>query len=65
LINRYGCRITTLVGAVIATIGLVLSGFVQSLYMMYITVGIVVGFGFGLIYVPAIVSVGNYIYIFK
>lgn len=58
--NKYGCRTTTIIGAVIASFGFVLSYFITSFYYLYFTVGIVVGFGFGLIYVPAIVSVGYY-----
>lgn len=60
LTNRYGCRWTTLIGAFIASIGFVLSFFATSIYMLYVTIGCIVGLGFGLIYVPAIVSVGYY-----
>ena len=59
LTNRFGCRITTIFGATIATIGFVLSVFAERLFVLYITIGFVVGIGFGLVYVPAIVSVGK------
>lgn len=58
--NRFGCRATTILGSLIASSGFVMSYFVKSFYFLYFTIGIVVGFGFGLIYVPAIVSVGYY-----
>lgn len=58
--NRFGCRMTTIIGSLIASLGFVMSYFVTSFYYLYFTVGIVVGIGFGLIYVPAIVSVGYY-----
>jgi MFS family permease len=60
LTNRYGCRWTTLIGSFIAAIGFALSFFATSIYMLYVTIGCIVGLGFGLIYVPAIVSVGYY-----
>ncbi len=40
--------------------GFFLSCFVTKFFYLYLTIGVVVGFGFGLIYVPAIVSVGYY-----
>jgi hypothetical protein len=53
--------LTTIFGATIATIGFILSVFAKRLFILYITIGIVVGIGFGLVYVPAIVSVGKLI----
>lgn len=41
--NRYGCRITTIIGSIIASFGFVLSYFVTSFYYLYFTIGIVVG----------------------
>ncbi|KAL3848224.1 hypothetical protein ACJMK2_019097 [Sinanodonta woodiana] len=58
--NKYGCRVTTIVGAIIATAGFVLSIFAPNLYFLYFTFGVLSGIGFGLIYLPAIVSVGYY-----
>lgn len=58
--NKFGCRLTTILGSLIASLGFVLSYFATSIYFLYITIGLIVGFGFGLIYVPAIVSVGYY-----
>ncbi len=56
---------TTIFGATIATIGFILSVFAKRLFILYITIGIVVGIGFGLVYVPAIVSVGKLILTIK
>ena len=50
---------TTFIGSIIATIGFILSVFAKKLFILYITIGVVVGMGFGLVYVPAIVSVGK------
>lgn len=60
LTNKYGCRATTIAGAVIAAAGFVLSLFSPNLYFLYFSFGIMSGLGFGLIYLPAIVSVGYY-----
>jgi hypothetical protein len=57
--------LTTIFGATIATIGFILSVFAKRLFILYITIGIVVGIGFGLVYVPAIVSVGKLILTIK
>ncbi|RNA24814.1 monocarboxylate transporter 12 [Brachionus plicatilis] len=58
--NKFGCRKTTIFGTLIASLGFFLSFFVTKFYYLYITIGLVVGIGFGIIYVPAIVSVGYY-----
>ena len=41
--NKYGCRWTTVIGSCIATLGFVLSFFVQKFFYLYITIGVVVG----------------------
>jgi MCP family monocarboxylic acid transporter-like MFS transporter 14 len=60
LTNKFGCRLTTIIGSFIAFLGFFLSCFVTKFFYLYLTIGVIVGFGFGLIYVPAIVSVGYY-----
>jgi len=58
--NRFGCRLVTIAGAVLAAGGLALSCAAKSIVFLYFTVGILTGLGFGLIYLPAIVSVSIY-----
>ena len=58
--NKFGCRTTCIVGTVIASIAFILSTFSDSVVMLMVTYGVVGGIGFGLIYLPAIVSVGYY-----
>merc|ERR1719228_1851011 len=58
--NRYGCRAVTIAGAILAAAGLALSCAAKSIVVLYFTVGILTGLGFGLIYLPAIVSVSVY-----
>lgn len=58
--NRFGCRLVTIAGAILAAAGLALSLAATSVIVLYFTIGILTGLGFGLIYLPAIVSVSVY-----
>ncbi|CAF5007572.1 unnamed protein product, partial [Rotaria sp. Silwood1] len=58
--NMYGCRIVTIVGACLASLGFFLSRWWENIYYYYITIGLMGGIGFGLIYAPALLSVGYY-----
>lgn len=60
LANRYGCRYVTIMGACIACIALILSTAAPNIETLMVTYGIIGGVGFGMIYLPAIVSVGYY-----
>lgn len=60
LINKYGCRVTSLAGVVIASTGFILSIFAPNFYFLCFSYGIVSGVGFGLIYLPSIVIIGLY-----
>merc|ERR1719350_453794 len=59
-VNKYGCRTVTILGAIIAAGGLALSMFATSITYLFFSVGVCTGFGFGLICLPAIVSVSMY-----
>lgn len=50
----------TIAGAILAGVCLIISSFAQNVLTLIFTVGIGTGFGFGLIYLPAIVSVTTY-----
>uniref|UniRef100_A0A0K8V1X2 Monocarboxylate transporter 5 n=2 Tax=Bactrocera latifrons TaxID=174628 RepID=A0A0K8V1X2_BACLA len=56
-VNRYGCRAVTIAGALFAAACIVASIFAQNVLTLIFTIGIGTGFGLGLIYLPAIVSV--------
>lgn len=60
LANKYGCRTVCIAGSVISCAAFVLSTFSTSIGTLMITYGIIGGFGFGLIYLPAVVAVGYY-----
>lgn len=60
LTNKYGCRIITMVGAVIASFGFAISTFSHSTDMLCLTFGVISGFGLSMVYVPAVVIVAFY-----
>ncbi|XP_014214192.1 uncharacterized protein LOC106643536 isoform X2 [Copidosoma floridanum] len=57
LVDRYGCRKMTIAGGIISGAGFVLSSFVRSIGVMYLTFGLIAGLGLGLCYVTAVVSI--------
>lgn len=59
-VNKYGCRAVTIAGTVIAGLCMIASVFAKNVFTLYITIGFGTGFGFGMIYLPAIVSVTMY-----
>lgn len=59
-VNRYGCRVVTIAGSILASACLLMSVYAQNVLTLILTIGIGTGFGLGLIYLPAIVSVTTY-----
>ena len=43
LTNRFGCRVVTIIGALIAAVGLASSAAATSIISLYITVGLITG----------------------
>ena len=60
LTTRFGCRWTTIAGAVIASVGCLASAFTTSVAQLCFTFGVVSGFGLALVYVPAVIVVAFY-----
>ncbi|VDO42319.1 unnamed protein product [Brugia timori] len=58
--NKFGCRVTTILGSLIATTGCATSYYATSVEYLMVSVGCVMGIGFGLMYCPAIVIVSMY-----
>ncbi|HNY63969.1 MAG TPA: OFA family MFS transporter [Deltaproteobacteria bacterium] len=56
LSDRYGPRIVVLAGSVILCAGFILSGFIHSKAQLYLTYGLIAGFGGGLVYLPPIAT---------
>ncbi|KAF5300320.1 hypothetical protein FQA39_LY11177 [Lamprigera yunnana] len=59
-VNRWGCRPVTIAGAILASVCMMISTRAENVTTLYFTIGIGTGLGFGLIYLPAIVSVTTY-----
>ncbi|XP_034248807.1 uncharacterized protein LOC117649820 isoform X2 [Thrips palmi] len=60
LTDRFGCRCVTIAGALMASAGFIASSFTNSLEMLFITFGVIAGFGLSLCYVAAVVIVAYY-----
>lgn len=56
-VDRYGCRKMTILGGLISAVGFVISSYVNSIVVMFITFGVIAGLGLGLCYVTAVVSI--------
>ncbi|KAI8428149.1 hypothetical protein MSG28_002396 [Choristoneura fumiferana] len=56
-VNRWGCQAVTVAGALLAATCVTASAFAGNVLTLIFTIGIGTGFGCGLIYLPAIVSV--------
>lgn len=60
LCNKFGCRAVCVAGSIISTVAFALSIFSPTVNWLMFTYGFLGGFGFGLIYLPAVVCVGYY-----
>ncbi|XP_055601952.1 uncharacterized protein LOC129750864 [Uranotaenia lowii] len=60
LTDRYGCRNVTIVGSILASAGFAISAYADSIEMLYLTFGVLAGFGLSLCYVAAVVVVAYY-----
>ncbi len=56
LSDKYSPRIVVLIGGIILCCGFVMSGFIHTKLQLYITYGVVAGFGGGLVYLPPIAT---------
>ncbi|XP_041358319.1 monocarboxylate transporter 12-B-like [Gigantopelta aegis] len=55
--HQWSCRVSVMVGGVLLSVGLVVSSFMPTLPLLFVSLGIVSGLGLGLIYTPSIVVV--------
>ncbi|XP_016053195.1 PREDICTED: monocarboxylate transporter 14 [Miniopterus natalensis] len=58
-INTCGCRRTAIVGGLVNSLGWVLSAYAANVHCLFLTFGVTAGFGSGMAYLPAVVSVGR------
>lgn len=57
LSDIYGCRVVVVAGAVISSVGFIISAFATSVPYLYFSYGLLGGLGFGLMFLPAGVCV--------
>ena len=60
LTDRFGCKQVTLAGSILSCVGFLLTAFSESLEVIYVTCGLLSGFGLSLCYVAALVVVAYY-----
>ncbi|XP_070556188.1 monocarboxylate transporter 13-like [Ptychodera flava] len=60
-VKRFGHRPTVMMGAVLSSLGFVLSSFAPSIEFLYLSMGVFVGFGYCLITSPALGIVALYV----
>lgn len=60
LIKKFGWRSVAIAGSILSTIGFVSSSFVNNIYVLYLTYGVMTGIGNGLMYVTSMVCVQHY-----
>lgn len=57
LVDRYGCRLMTIVAGIVSCIGFLLAAISNSILMLCLTFGLISGLAMGILYVTAVVSV--------
>ena len=60
LVNRFGCRPVCVMGSIIASAAFMLCTLSTNVNHMMLTYGVMGGIGFGLIYLPSVISVSYY-----
>ncbi|XP_054840170.1 monocarboxylate transporter 14 isoform X2 [Eublepharis macularius] len=59
-INTCGCRKTAITGGILNAVGWILSSYASNVHYLFITFGVTAGIGSGMVYLPAVVMVGEY-----
>ncbi|WAR28843.1 MOT9-like protein, partial [Mya arenaria] len=60
LVRKFGCRAVAVSGALVASASHIASIFAPNMQFLYFSLGVMTGFGYGLIYLPSIVCVVSY-----
>ncbi|XP_073969240.1 monocarboxylate transporter 5 isoform X2 [Rhodnius prolixus] len=58
--NRYGFRVTGIAGSVLASFTFAISSLAPNIEYLWLVYGVLGGIGFGMIYVPAVITTGFY-----
>ncbi|NWI19882.1 MOT14 protein, partial [Crypturellus soui] len=59
-ISMCGCRKTAIIGGILNALGWILSAYASNVHCLFITFGVTAGVGSGMVYLPAVVMVGQY-----
>ena len=59
-LNKFGFRVTTIVGCLLCSLGVTLGSFVSTIYMLYVTFSIPFAMGQSLVFVSEAIIVNNY-----
>ena len=60
LTKHYGTRIIAVTGSIFSACGMLLSAFSPTIYLLYITYGMLTGLGFGFMYLTSMVAVQHW-----
>ncbi|XP_004599784.2 monocarboxylate transporter 6 [Ochotona princeps] len=60
LVGRFGCRVTMMLGAMLASLGMVASSFSSTLSQLYFTAGFITGLGMSFSFLSGITVLGLY-----
>ncbi|XP_073876488.1 monocarboxylate transporter 6 isoform X4 [Macaca fascicularis] len=60
LVGRFGCRVTTMLGGVLASLGMVASSFSRNLSQLYFTAGFITGLGMCFSFQSSVTVLGFY-----
>ena len=60
LVNRFGCRLTAMIGGLLCVGGLLLSSLASSIYIIYVTYSVLFGFGASCLFVSSYVITSQY-----
>ncbi|NXS58642.1 MOT14 protein, partial [Brachypteracias leptosomus] len=59
-ISMCGCRTTAIIGGLLNALGWILSAYASNVHYLFLTFGVTAGVGSGMVYLPAVVMVGQY-----
>ncbi|XP_036609326.1 monocarboxylate transporter 6 [Trichosurus vulpecula] len=65
LVEHFGCRVTVMLGGVLASSGFVASSFSRSLSELYITAGFITGLGMSFSFQAGITVLGHYFFYYR
>lgn len=58
--NRWGFRMVTIIGSIVASAAFAIASQSPNLYFLFVFYGVIGGIGFSMIYIPAVIVVGLY-----